>query len=198
MKYDPEHKSRTRERILQEASAAIRAGGSDGVSIAAIMKRAGLTVGGFYAHFASKDEMIGEAVAHMFEERYAAFLEHLDQDNPAQTLAQFIDRYLSMRHRDAPERGCPIPVLAGELWRMPEIAQQRFMSSVARLSGAVQGLIERIGLSDAKALASSSVAEMIGALSLSRMNIDRIEAEALLETSRCSVRAKLGLDPIAP
>lgn len=198
MKYDPEHKSRTRERILQEASAAIRAGGSDGVSIAAIMKRAGLTVGGFYAHFASKDEMIGEAVAHMFEERYAAFLEHLDQDNPAQTLAQFIDRYLSMRHRDAPERGCPIPALAGELWRMPEIAQQRFMRSVARLTGAVQGLIERIGLSDAKALASSSVAEMIGALSLSRMNIDRIEAEALLDTSRRSVRAKLGLDPIAP
>ena len=66
MRYDAEHKQRTRERVLKEAAKAIRRDGPHKVSVAAVMAKAGLTHGGFYAHFGSRDELIAEGVAQMF------------------------------------------------------------------------------------------------------------------------------------
>jgi TetR/AcrR family transcriptional repressor of nem operon len=69
MRYSSGHKARTRERILTEASRAIRRQGVDKVGVADVMSAAGLTVGGFYSHFASKDDLVAHAVDHMFQER---------------------------------------------------------------------------------------------------------------------------------
>ena len=73
MRYDTDHKARTRERILDEAASAIRAAGPQGVSVGGLMKKAGLTHGGFYAHFGSKDDLVAEAIGHMFGGPYANF-----------------------------------------------------------------------------------------------------------------------------
>src|SRR6202000_2042518 len=112
MRYDSEHKARTRERILHAAAAAIRTNGINGVALADIMASADLTNGGFYAHFKSKDDLIAHAVSFMFDERYARMLAKIDTDgakDASEVLTGFIDRYLSMRHCEAPEMGCPIP-----------------------------------------------------------------------------------------
>src|ERR1700712_3518781 len=101
MRYDTEHKAKTRELVLQQASAAIRAQGPDRVGVAAIMAGVGLTHGGFYAHFKSKDDLVAQAIGHMFDERYAAFLERLDTPDPQTALIRFVKAYLSMRHREA-------------------------------------------------------------------------------------------------
>src|SRR3546814_17365517 len=79
------------------------------------MSAAGLTVGGFYAHFASKDDLVAHAVEHMFHERYEEFLGLLDVGDPRAAIAKFFDGYLSMAHRGHPETGCPIPSLSSEL-----------------------------------------------------------------------------------
>jgi TetR/AcrR family transcriptional repressor of nem operon len=194
MRYDTEHKAKTRELVLKEASAAIRAAGPDRVGVAGIMARAGLTHGGFYAHFKSKDDLVSQAIGYMFEDRYAAFLAHLDTPDPREALTQFVESYLSMRHRDAIDRGCPIPVLAGDVPRLPAAARDVFVSAVDRLTDGIAQLLRQIGIADPEIRASSMIAEMVGALALSRVQPDAEKAAALLAGSRRSILGGLDVD----
>src|ERR1700736_5346540 len=98
MRYDSEHKERTRERLLAEAATAIKTEGPDRIGIAAIMGKAGLTHGGFYAHFGSKEELVAAAIERMFEQTGASFRKRVDGLPPAEALAHFIDFYLSPLH----------------------------------------------------------------------------------------------------
>lgn len=188
-----EQKAETRERILREAAAAIRSDGAGGAGVASIMSRAGLTVGGFYAHFSSKDDLLATAVRFMFEERYAAFLHHVDDPDAAGVLRRFVETYLSMRHRDAVERGCPIPALAGEIGRLADPVRAEFASGIESLEEAVGLLLGRMGHPEAATLAGSLIAEMTGAVSLARAQPDRDKAQALLATSRTQVFSRAGI-----
>src|SRR5882762_3946547 len=78
MRYDDNHKERTRVRVLAEAAAAIRRKGAERVGVAEVMAGAGLTHGGFYAHFTSKDDLVTEAVTYMFDAACARFLQHTE------------------------------------------------------------------------------------------------------------------------
>ena len=193
MRYGSEHKAQTRSRVVQEAAAAIRADGVERIGVAQIMARAGLTHGGFYAHFESKDDLIAQAVEYMFEDRYAAFFKHLDDPDPRAALRRFVDFYLSMRHRDAPDRGCPIPGLAGQVAHMPERARNRFQLAVDRLTDGVATLLERAGEEHAADTAMSVVSEMVGAIAVARTLTDEKKAERLLANARESVCLKLEL-----
>jgi TetR/AcrR family transcriptional repressor of nem operon len=195
MRYNSEHKARTRERVLKEASEAIRADGAANVGVADIMSRAGLTHGGFYAHFKSKDELIAEAITHMFEERYARFFARVDRDEPRIALAGFIDRYLSMQHLSGARHGCPVPTMAGDLPHLPEDARERFAAGLQRLIDALQTLLDRVGLADSAALASSVLAELSGVVGMARTIGDDVRAQTLLTASRAMIRKRLTLDP---
>lgn len=186
-------KADSRERILKEAAAAVRLEGADRVSVSTIMSRAGMTVGGFYAHFASKDELLAMAVRYMFEDRYHTFLERLSDPDASHTLLRFVDTYLSMRHRDAVERGCPIPALAGEIGRLAPEVRTEFTRGIETLETAVSGLLSRLGRQDAADLGVSVIAEMTGSLSLARAQPDIAKAERMLSSSRTQVRHRLGL-----
>jgi TetR/AcrR family transcriptional repressor of nem operon len=192
MKYPDDHKAQTRERVLREASKAIRLDGPERMSIAAVMKAAGMTVGGFYAHFQSKDDLIAEAVNFMFLDRYATFFEHIDDPDPREALTRFIDYYLSMRHRNS-EGGCPIPTLAGQVPSLPAAAQDRFLIAVERVTGAVADLLEAMRVPDPATTAAHVMAEMIGAVSLSRLTKDEDRARDLLAATLTSVKSRLGL-----
>ncbi len=93
MRYDSEHKERTRKRVLREAANAIRAEGPDRIGVAALMAKAGLTHGGFYAHFASKDDLIAQAITQMFDDRYEHWAARTKDLEPAEALDAFIDGY---------------------------------------------------------------------------------------------------------
>jgi len=126
MRYDAEHKERTHQRILAEAASAIRAEGPDRVGVAEVMAELGLTHGGFYAHFASKDELVSCAITYMFDRMIARFEPMTEGLPPAQALSVYIDSYLSVAHRDAPGRGCALAALAalsGDLPRLPADAR---------------------------------------------------------------------------
>jgi TetR/AcrR family transcriptional repressor of nem operon len=197
MRYDSEHKERTHRQILAEAASAIRTKGPDRVAVAEVMGKVGLTHGGFYAHFASKDELIAHALTFMLDQSYARFLARIEGLPPREALATYVDFYLSGAHRDAPSRGCPLPTLSGELSRLPEAARVRFTEGMERFAHGIGKLLEKLEFPDAKALAFSAVAEMVGALALSRAVANRELSEGVLRISRDSIKARLRLDATA-
>ena len=92
MRYDSEHKARTHARLLKEAAATIRAVGPDGIGVAGLMAKAGLTHGGFYAHFKSKDDLVAQAITRMFDDSRALFEARIEGRAPADGLAAMLAR----------------------------------------------------------------------------------------------------------
>ena len=193
MRYGPEHKQKTRERVLAAAAKAIRAEGPHRVGVAGVMGKAGLTHGGFYAHFASKDALIAAAIDHMFEAARARWERETVGRSPAEGLAAYIDFYLSAAHRDARGSGCPMPALAGDLPRLTGASRAAFGAGTRALIERLAGHLAALGHADAEALASSVLAELVGALSLARGEPDRERSDALLAASRRMVRERAGL-----
>jgi TetR/AcrR family transcriptional regulator, transcriptional repressor for nem operon len=116
MPWSKDHKAQTRQKIVEAAAAAFRARGSASVGLADVMKDAGLTHGGFYAHFKSKDDLIAAALKTINETRLARFHDAPARSN-ASKLEAAIDVYLTSRHREHPEDGCTIATLGSELAR---------------------------------------------------------------------------------
>ena len=192
MRYDSEHKDRTRQRVLTEAAAAIRAQGPDGISVASLMAKAGLTHGGFYAHFKSKDDLVAEAISHMFDETRQRFLAHTEDADPAVALSRYIDMYVSARHRDMPEHGCPLPALSGDLARMSAAARKRFANGVESMTRGIARRLKDLNEPAPERLAASIVAEMVGAVALSRAVDDTAQSDRILKTSRDALKARIG------
>ncbi len=196
MRYDADHKQRTRERVLKEAAAAIRAEGPHRIAVAGVMAKAGLTHGGFYAHFASKEDLIAAAIGQMFEEAGARFDRETGALEPAQGLAAYIDFYLSRTHRDASGQGCPLPALAADLPRMTPDARARFAAGRDGLAQRTAGLLKQLGRPDPDLLADSVVAELVGALSLARAEPDPARSDQILKSSRRMLKQRLGLETV--
>jgi len=193
VRYDSEHKERTRARVLKEAAKAIRAEGPHRVGVAAMMAKAGLTHGGFYAHFASKDDLVVAAMSRMFDEASAKFDRLTAGKPPAAALRAYIDFYLSRQHRDARDTGCPLPSLSADLPRLGVAARRQFAACLAGLTARVEGLLSALGWPDAEMLASSALAEMAGALSMARGVADPKQSDVILKASRNALKLRFGL-----
>jgi TetR/AcrR family transcriptional repressor of nem operon len=196
MRYNSEHKTKTRERLLEEAAAAIKLEGPERISIAAIMARAGLTHGGFYAHFGSKEELIAAAIERMFEIVDRAFLRRIEGLEPPEALAYFIDDYLSARHFDSVSDGCPLPALSADVARLGIEIKAPFSQGFARLQEHLADLFRKLGHQNAEAeeLATSVYAEMVGAVSLARAIQDPDQAAKIRNQCRRSLKRRLGLN----
>jgi TetR/AcrR family transcriptional regulator, transcriptional repressor for nem operon len=193
MRYDTDHKDKTRDKVLKAAAKAIRAQGPHRIAVAAVMAKAGLTHGGFYAHFDSKDDLIAAAIERMFDELYVRASERFRDQDPAAGLSAFIDFYLSTAHRDAIAAGCPIPILAPELHRLTQQARTRFAAGVTRLMEVLSTNLARLGHEDAAAQASSMLAELLGALSLARAEPVPSRSDEILAISRRALKSRLKL-----
>lgn len=190
MRYAPTHKAETRAAILFHAAAGLREQGVRGIGVAAIMKRAGLTHGGFYQHFASRDAMVAAAVTHMFAE--GAALLDAGEDLPApDRIGRFMDRYLSASHVARLARGCPVPTLASELPHMDDGARASYRDGVSALVGRIAALLAECGRSDPETLARSMLSELVGAVALARTQ-GIAEAAETLAASRRHIRRRLG------
>lgn len=194
MRYDAEHKQKTRERVLKEAAKAIRAQGPYKVGVAEVMAKAGLTHGGFYAHFASKEDLVNAAVGQMFAEGQARLGQSLKADTPRQALSDYLDFYLSKAHRDTRTAGCPLPFLAADAPRMDDAFRAQYAGGVARLTARLAEPLAALGDPDAVETAGSILAEMVGALALARAEPDPARSDAILERSLRAVRRRAGLD----
>lgn len=188
------HKERTRQRILDEAAAIMRVVGTEGIGVAALMKRVGLTHGGFYAHFTSRDDLVANVIDRMFNETG----ERLNALSPlpegAARLTSLIDLYLSPEARNAPEHNCPMPSLAGEASRLPDEARARFTLGIQEMQALIARSLQVMGHAQPHSLASSAQAELIGAMALARAIQDDAVAEQLLADSRSQLKRRLGLN----
>jgi TetR/AcrR family transcriptional repressor of nem operon len=194
MRYDAEHKLKTRERVLTEAAKAVRAEGPHRIGVAAVMAGAGLTHGGFYAHFKSREELLAEAVEQMFREGDARLSEETEGRPPAEALRRYIDFYLSPAHRDTRTSGCPLPFLAADAPRLEGPCRERYARGVARLTDRLAGLLRELGHDDPDALAASALAELVGAVSLARAEPDPERSSTMLARSRALLLRRLGLE----
>ena len=194
MRYDAEHKEKTRERVLQEAAKAMRAEGPHRIGVAGVMARAGLTHGGFYAHFASKEDLVEAAIEQMVKEGRARLARETEGRTPAQALCNYIDFYLSAAHRDTRSAGCPLPFLAADAPRLTEPARARFAAGVAGLENALARLLRELGHEPAQDEASSMLAELVGALSLARAEPDLERSDLILVRSRAALKRRFGLE----
>ncbi|MEO1087794.1 MAG: TetR/AcrR family transcriptional regulator, partial [Acidobacteriota bacterium] len=114
MRYSPEHKAKTRKSILDAASRVFRRRGYQGGGVDAVMKEAGLTHGGFYAHFQNKEALLAETVLDAMLEARKRHRDWTAGTSGATWLGRFLDHYLSDRHRRHSEHGCPVPALVSE------------------------------------------------------------------------------------
>ena len=184
MRYTPEHKNETRERIVSAASRHFRRRGGKGVAIADLMSNLDLTHGGFYRHFDNKEQLIVEAVAKGFEDVRANFLAAVKEAPPADQLKAFIEQYLSLDHCANPADGCPIAALASEVARYPRTlrvkmgrAVQEHIETLARfMPGATEEERER----NCFVLVSG----MSGALTVARTTADPELRKTILQAAK--------------
>ena len=180
----PTRKELTHERIVDAASRAIRRSGYAGIGVADIMKEAGLTHGGFYAHFESRDALLAEAVAKAGRDTATALDERIRtrvRDEGVSTLRALIEYYLADAHMVAAETGCVISAVCSEMPRQAEGVRQ---ASALR----VRALIERVrralpdGADTADAIAITST--MVGAMQLARGVDDERQGKLILKNAR--------------
>src|SRR3954463_12305509 len=136
MRYDPQHKSQTRDRIVRNAARKLRADGLSGSGVASVMKASGLTVGGFYKHFRSKDELLADAMAQGFADSSEKIYASLQNVRSEDRWKELVRLYLSPEHCDHPDSGCPVAALAPEMGRAK-------LGVRKRISGLIKDRAER-------------------------------------------------------
>jgi TetR/AcrR family transcriptional regulator, transcriptional repressor for nem operon len=183
-----EQKARTHAEILRSASDLIRARGIGAASVANVMGKLGLTVGGFYAHFASKDALVVEALDGVMTESWQALIERHNKKPADQQLTAIVDGYLSPAHRDAEGTGCAMPAVVSELPAQENPVRKSFRTAFLRN---VKLFRDATGLEEDDAIAA--VALMVGSLVLSRATRGSDISDRLLSAGRRAARRMLGV-----
>src|SRR5271154_731425 len=189
MRYPKDHKARTRRRIVETAARAFRDKGIEGVGVADLMAQAGLTHGGFYAHFASKDALVEAACRH----RISATLETLDfrspNTPPGDGLPTLGRSYLSRARRDDRAGGCIMPSLAGEIARHGPATRHVVTDQLHALADVIARQLPSGDPAERQRRALAIAASLVGAIALARAVDDATLSDAILEAAREAVLA---------
>ena len=181
MRYGKGHKQATRQRILEAAGRRIKQDGIDGAGVAAVMSDAGLTNGAFYAHFASKEDLVANVLA----DQLRAQRQNFDSQPPAREgLEAFIRAYLSPEHRDQRADGCPSAALLDEIARRPAATRQVFTDELLSTADDIAARLDPTDAEAARTDALTILGFMIGALQLARALADRDLSDQILARSR--------------
>jgi TetR/AcrR family transcriptional regulator, transcriptional repressor for nem operon len=178
VRYGEEHKQATRRRIIETAGRRLKRDGIDGSGIATLMADAGLTNGAFYAHFASKDDLVATAVADQLREQRASFSEWA----PGRAgVEQYVREYLSVQHRDNPGDGCPSAALLDEIGRGTDATKRAYTDGLLAVIDDIAACLAPGDPPSARAKTLSVFALMAGTLQLSRALADRQLADEVLD-----------------
>ena len=179
----PSRKEATHERIVEAAARAIRRSGYGGTGVADIMKAAGLTHGGFYAHFASREAMLAEAAERAGSEAVAASTRIAAAAPPQQALESLLRAYLSKEHLESIEQGCPVAALGSEMPRQAPEVRRAATRGIKEMIDLVARQSPDWGQPRAHQHALVTVATMVGALLLARAVDDPRLSDALREAA---------------
>jgi TetR/AcrR family transcriptional repressor of nem operon len=184
MRYSKDHKTETHARIVENASVLLREKGAEGIGVAALMKEAGLTHGGFYAHFESRDALIAEAFAHAMDETMIKWRKRAEGAAEGERLAAIVNGYLTRTHRDNVGNGCALPAIGAEV---PRASLKTRKEAAAKVDDMIKMVAQQIsGLTPkvAKKQAISSLSTMLGTLVLARMAGTGDLSDEILEAGR--------------
>ncbi|AXE35120.1 TetR/AcrR family transcriptional regulator [Chromobacterium phragmitis] len=189
MRYPDSHKAQTRRRIVAMAALRFRAEGLAGVGIANLMADLGLTHGGFYAHFAGKDELVAAACGEALRQMAQQWRQRLESAADGTRLAALAEDYLSPTHRDFPDSGCAAAALAGEIARQNPAVRRDFASGLEPL----MAILDDARRLDGGGMApEASLALMVGALLLARAVPDAELSRRFLDQARAALAAQRG------
>jgi TetR/AcrR family transcriptional repressor of nem operon len=183
MPWKKEHKSATRGRILEKAATAIRAKGVAGLGVAQVMQASGLTHGGFYAHFGSKEDLVASALAHACEESRGRLQAAAERAPEGERLEAVANAYLTSYHMRHPETGCPIAAVGPEVERGEGPARQAYAEYVRGNLDQLEAIAPGKTREQRRRAAAGSYATKIGALLLARA-LGEEEGEKFLAQAR--------------
>ena len=192
MRYSREHKLETHARIVKKASVRLREKGAHGIGVADLMKEAGLTHGGFYAHFDSREALVVEAFTHAMDraiERWRKAAEQIPQDKRLSTI---VETYLSPAHRDDPGNGCAVPTLGAEIARESPKTRRAFAAKLEQLIEMIADQIPDVPRKVARKQAMATLATMMGAMVMSRIAGSGEFSDEILDAGREAALGRAG------
>jgi TetR/AcrR family transcriptional repressor of nem operon len=194
MRMSREATAQSKARILSAASRMVRERGIDATSVAEVMHGAGMTNGGFYRHFQSKDEMVAMAIRAAFDEIADRFDRRLEQSGAEAAVKAYVEEYLSERHLEHPGQGCPVAGAGTDAGRRGDVFAEEFAAGAEKL---IERLSAAAGTGPERAAAIRRVAMLVGAIVTARAVgpgdlRQEILAACHYELSRMQWTAKLG------
>jgi len=184
MRYRPQHKVETHRKIVQDAARRVRAEGLSGAAVAAVMRDAGLTHGGFYKHFGSKDELLMESLSEAFAEM-AGFLARIaEHSRPGTAWKAIVKAYLSLEHCDHAERGCPLAALAPELARADSRMKGHIRQVLMKYRRQIVPFMPGRRAADKEQAFVVIISTMLGAVAIARILPDQAARARVLATAR--------------
>ena len=169
MRYSREHKLETHARIVKKASVRLREKGAHGIGVADLMKDAGLTHGGFYAHFDSREALVIEAFSYAMDRSTERWRKLAEQTPPDKRLATIVDSYLTAVHRDDPGHGCALPTLGAEIARESPKTRKAFAAKLEQMIEMLAAQVPGVPHNAARKRALAAIATMMGTLVLARI-----------------------------
>jgi TetR/AcrR family transcriptional repressor of nem operon len=187
MRYSREHKLETHARIVKKASVRLREKGAHGIGVADLMKDAGLTHGGFYAHFDSREALVIEAFVYAMDRSTERWRKLAEATPPDKRLATIVDSYLTAVHRDDPGHGCAIPTLGAEIARESPKTRKAFAAKLDQMIEMLAAQVPDVPPKAARKRALATLATMMGTLVLARIAGNSNFSDEILVAGRDAV-----------
>jgi TetR/AcrR family transcriptional repressor of nem operon len=191
MRYSKEHKLETHARIVKKASVRLREKGAHGIGVADLMKDAGLTHGGFYAHFESREALVVEAFGYAMDRSMERWRQLAGQAMPHERLAAIVEAYLSPQHRDNPGHGCAVPALGAEIARESPKTRKAFAAKLDQMITMMAEQFTAEAGKSARQQAMAALATMMGTLVMARVAGSGELSEELLSAGRDAALARI-------
>ena len=184
MRYRPEHKQKTHQKIVNDASRRVRAEGLHGAAVAAVMRDTGLTHGGFYKHFGSKDDLLVESLSEAFREFTDDLVRAAQQSAPREAWKTIVKTYMRPELCEHPERGCPLAALAPELARVDKKMKPQIVAQLVNYKSRMVPFMPGQRTADKERAFFAIFSTMIGAMEIARMLPDPTVREKVLGSAR--------------
>jgi TetR/AcrR family transcriptional repressor of nem operon len=184
MRYRPEHKAEIHRKIVNDASRRVRAEGLTGAGVSAVMRDAGLTHGGFYKHFVSKDELLLESLSEAFREMAECLVRAAEVSQPGTAWKTVVKTYLSPEHCDHPECGCPLAALAPEFARTDKAMKVQILGELTKYKDRMLPFMPGRRVADKERSFMVIFSTMIGAISIARILPDPAARAIVLTTAQ--------------
>ena len=184
MRYRPEHKVEVHRKILKDASRRVRAEGIAGAAVSSVMRDSGLTNGGFYKHFGSKDDLLTESLSEAFREIADRLAQIAQESKPGTAWKAVVKTYLSPEHCNHAESGCPLAALAPELARAGHAMKAPIRREMIKYKRRMLPLMPGRRAADKERAFSAIFSTMIGAVAIARILPDQAARARVLASAR--------------